>query len=234
VYCPVACSCWPCCAVRPSPRRPRWRPTRGGRQEEGRVRRRRPEPRLHGPRPPRRLQAAGRPAERHAGVRGDRPLQGLAQARGVRRRGGRRRLQRRRRRAHRHPAQGPAQGPVRQGRRRRLHPLRRRGAEGEGRPGVARPDRRVLRDGLLRQPALARAVQRAHPAPGHQRRPAVPDAGRVVLPHAVPRADGRRPPDPVGRPAGQDPPGQGRPAQRQPRRPGRRRQEPARARHVGQ
>ena len=86
-------------------------------------------------------------------------------------------------------------------RRPRAASLRRGSRGGDGRPAVPRLGRRLLQDQLVGEPALAAAAQVAADSSDHAGRDAIPDAGRVVLPHAVSRRHEGRRADPDRTPA---------------------------------
>ena len=141
----------------------------------------------HGPGRPRvqrRDQAPGQVPEggprRRPGLRRRRLARGRDRLRG--RQGGRL-LHGRRRRPPDDPGRPPRDDPAAdgQGRRPRLPALRRRGPQGQGRRRVPRLARRLLRDGLLDQPALDGRDQEPARAPDHPGRQAVRDQRRVVL-----------------------------------------------------
>ena len=136
-------------------------------EKEDRLHRRQSQPRLRAARAERRRACCwpsastrpcpirSRPSSTRARRTNDRDDQRLAEGSGsARRRRGRDHLLRRRRRAHRHPAPQGDRRADEKGRRHRLHPLRRRSPQGRGRRRPAPLDRRVLRNLLLRQPAL--------------------------------------------------------------------------------
>ena len=82
-----------------------------------------------------------------------------------------------------------------------------KGEAGRRLPGLAR---RLLRDGLLDQPALDGRDQEPPRAPDHPRRQAVRDQRRVVLQHPLPPRDEGHHADPRGQARRRDP--QGRPS----------------------